>query len=64
MERQRLTGERDRLASSLAASRSKLENETFLSKAPAEVVEREREKLADMGERYAKLEDLLAGLND
>ena len=64
VERQRLTGERDRLASSLAASRSKLENETFLSKAPAEVVEREREKMADMGERYAKLEDLLAGLND
>ncbi|MFC1628104.1 valine--tRNA ligase [Gemmatimonadota bacterium] len=63
VERGRLAGERDRLSSSLTASRSKLANEIFLSKAPVEVVEREREKLADMGERYAKLEELLAGLN-
>ncbi len=63
VERKRLTAERDRLASWRAASTSKLENETFLGKAPAEVVEREREKLADMGERYAKLEELLNGLN-
>ncbi|MFC1499883.1 valine--tRNA ligase [Candidatus Zixiibacteriota bacterium] len=63
VERGRLTAERDRLSSSLAASASKLENETFLDKAPPEVVEREREKLADMSERYTKLEELLAGLN-
>ncbi len=54
-ERRRLVDELDRLSSLLAAARGKLENAGFLERAPAEVVEREREKAVSLQERYDRL---------
>ncbi|MGW8282788.1 MAG: valine--tRNA ligase, partial [Gemmatimonadota bacterium] len=54
-ERRRLIDELDRLSSLLAAARGKLENAGFLERAPAEVVEREREKAVSLQERYDRL---------
>ncbi|MEX2584447.1 MAG: valine--tRNA ligase [Gemmatimonadota bacterium] len=54
-ERARLRGELDRIASQEVATRKRLENESFVSRAPAEVVEREREKLASFSEQTEKL---------
>jgi len=62
VERKRLSGERDRLKALIEGSRAKLENDSFLNRAPAEVVERERDKVATMMERNEKVEDLLAAL--
>ena len=41
----RLGAEADRLAGLLASQRKKLDNQQFVSRAPADVVAREREKL-------------------
>jgi valyl-tRNA synthetase len=54
-ERERLAAELERLGSLLAGARSKLENPGFLSGAPAEVVQREREKAASLEQRHARL---------
>ncbi|MFC1660877.1 valine--tRNA ligase [Gemmatimonadota bacterium] len=54
-ERARLEGEIDRLTSQLAGAESKLENQGFLEKAPEEVVSKEREKAASLGEQLTKL---------
>ena len=51
----RLTGERDRLG-------GKLSNEGFTSRAPADVVEKERAKLRQMEEEHAQIEGKLAKL--
>ncbi|HWF43149.1 MAG TPA: valine--tRNA ligase [Candidatus Kapabacteria bacterium] len=55
--------ERDRLAKELARIRlqieqvsSKLENESFVSRAPVQVIEKEREKLVSYGSQIEKLE--------
>ena len=61
-ERERLRGELadiDRNRGRLAA---RLSDERFLSRAPAEVVERERERLAGIEERKARAQDVLARL--
>jgi valyl-tRNA synthetase len=54
-ERQRLVSELDRLSGLLSATRSKLENPGFLGSAPAEVVERERDKATSLEQRYERL---------
>ena len=54
-ERERLAAELERIGSLLAGARSKLENPGFLSGAPAEVVQREREKAASLEQRHARL---------
>ena len=54
-ERQRLMSELDRLSGLLSAARSKLENPGFLGSAPAEVVERERDKATSLEQRYERL---------
>jgi valyl-tRNA synthetase len=60
-ERQKANGnvdaERDRLRKEIARAEGMLANERFVSKAPAEVVEAEREKL----ERYRRELDSLGG---
>jgi valyl-tRNA synthetase len=60
-ERQRTNGdaeaERDRLQKEIARAEQMLANERFTSKAPAEVVEAEREKLA----RYRRELDAIGG---
>ena len=61
-ERERLRGEIadiDRNREQLAA---RLSDERFLSRAPAEVVERERERLASIEERKGRAEDVLGRL--
>ncbi len=54
-ERQRVTEELEKLESLLDATRARLANERFLSGAPEEVVEREREKARSFEERRGRL---------
>jgi valyl-tRNA synthetase len=51
----RLGTEMDRLSGAIRAQESKLGNEQFTAKAPAQVVEREREKLAAWREQAGAL---------
>jgi len=63
-ERARLRKEIDRVSKLLEGTKRKLENESFLSKAPKEVVENERAKLAGFGDTIGKLEGSLRNLAD
>jgi valyl-tRNA synthetase len=60
--RQRFTAEIEEMAKGIASSEKLLANEDFLAKAPAQVVERERDKLADYRQRQAKLQERLRSL--
>ncbi len=51
----RLTKERERLARAIESQQKKLANEQFTSRAPADVVGRERDKLADWSEQLGEL---------
>ncbi|MCH7751210.1 MAG: class I tRNA ligase family protein, partial [Planctomycetes bacterium] len=61
-ERARLEKERDQLAKFTKSIAGKLGNENFVSRAPAEVVQAERDKLAEAGEQLAAVEAALAKL--
>ncbi|HEU4556270.1 MAG TPA: valine--tRNA ligase [Longimicrobium sp.] len=61
-ERKRLRDEAARLEGLATGTEKKLANEGFVAKAPAEVVEREREKLAGFREQVEKLRGKLAAL--
>jgi valyl-tRNA synthetase len=61
-ERQRLSAEIKEVTQAIARSERLLANEDFLAKAPAQVVEREREKLASYRQRQAKLQERLESL--
>jgi valyl-tRNA synthetase len=61
-ERERLRGELERTASLASSARKRLENEGFVSRAPAEVVQREREKLQSVEEQHEKLARTLRAL--
>lgn len=61
-ETKRLKGERDNLAKFIKSIGGKLSNENFVSRAPAEVVEAERAKLAEAEEQLAAVEAALAKL--
>jgi len=61
-EKKRLSGERDNLAKFVQSIGGKLSNENFVSRAPAEVVEAERAKLAEAEEQLAAVESALAKL--
>jgi len=63
VERERLSKEVERLTAALRGAEGKLDNQQFLQRAPAEVVERESEKRDDISKRLQKVEDLLAGLS-
>jgi valyl-tRNA synthetase len=54
-ERERLGKERDRLEGNIARLRGKLSNENFTSKAPVDVVNVERDKLAAEEDAYEKV---------
>jgi valyl-tRNA synthetase len=58
-ERERLSVEIQRLSEQLKGVRGKLENEAFVSKAPEEVVARERQKQASFQEQMGKLQEKL-----
>jgi valyl-tRNA synthetase len=61
-ERQRLQKEMDKLAGEIVKLDKKLSNEQFLAKAPEEVVEEQRERLADSRQAVAKLQSALERL--
>jgi len=63
-ERQRLIAEIEEVTKGIAGSEKLLANEDFLAKAPAQVVDRERNKLADYRQRQAKLQERLRSLQD
>ena len=63
-ERKRLKKEQARVVKDLDARKRKLSNESFLSKAPPEVVEKERTIQSDLAERLNRLEEMLATLGD
>jgi len=63
-ERQRLTMEIEEVVEGIAGSEELLANEDFLAKAPAQVVKREREKLAGYRQRQVKLQERLQSLQD
>jgi len=54
-ERERLTKEVDRIAQEMTKARAKLENESFVARAPAAVVDQERKRLADFESTSEKL---------
>ncbi|MCR5467669.1 MAG: valine--tRNA ligase [Lachnospiraceae bacterium] len=62
-EKERLTKEKERLTKELARSRGMLNNEKFISKAPAEKVNEEKEKLAKYEQMMQQVEAQLASLN-
>ncbi len=51
----RVTKDHEKLAALIEGKRKKLSNENFVARAPADVVEKEREQLAEMEERLAAL---------
>jgi valyl-tRNA synthetase len=61
-ERSRLRSELERIGTQEEATAKRLGNDSFVSRAPAEVVEREREKLASFAEQRDKLSRSLAVL--
>jgi valyl-tRNA synthetase len=61
-ERERIGAEIDGIERLLRASRGKLADERFVSRAPAEVVAREREKAADLERSLERLRELRASL--
>ncbi len=62
LERQRLAKERGELAEYIHGLAGKLSNDGFVSKAPPAVVQRERERLAELQEKLAAIERNLAEL--
>ncbi len=62
VERQRIEKEIARLLNSYNGVRKKLENENFVSKAPAEVIEREKQKMNDWQKALEKLQSILEDL--
>ncbi len=62
VERARIEKEIARILGSFNSVRKKLENESFVSKAPAEVIERERMKMADWQKALEKLQTILDDL--
>ena len=61
-ERARLADELQQLSESLGRVSTRLEDEQFLSKAPEDVIDRERQRLVAGRDRYARIEDMLARL--
>jgi valyl-tRNA synthetase len=58
-ERQRLAKEMDQVRKAIGRSEALLANEGFTKRAPEEVVQREREKLAGLKEKAEKLQEHL-----
>ncbi len=61
-EQKRLQAELKAIHDSVARSQQILGNENFVNKAPADVVQRERDKLADLQEQAANLQERLSAL--
>jgi valyl-tRNA synthetase len=61
-EKRRLTKEHDRVSAFIERARAKLASQDFVNKAPAEVVEQQREKLAEFEQKLSKLDESLSSL--
>jgi len=61
-ERARLAAELEKIQQEIARAEKLLGNEDFVSKAPAEVVDKERAKLKDHRQRHSKLKERLLDL--
>ena len=61
-ERERLAKEIKRLEGEVAKAEAKLGNESFVSRAPANVVEQERQRLQEFGATLARLREQMARL--
>lgn len=61
-ERERLTKELDRVQAEMEKAQAKLANSNFLARAPAKVVEQEKERLASFGATLGKLKEQLQKL--
>jgi len=61
-ERKRFSAEMDRIQGDIARLEARLKDEKFISKAPANIVEREEDRLAAHKERLARLKEKLAQL--
>ncbi len=62
-EKARLSKEIERLANEISKARSKLSNESFVARAPAEVVSQEKIRLSDFEQNHRKLIAQLERLN-
>ena len=58
----RLRKEKEKCLSDIAFVEKKLQNESFVAKAPAQVVEAERKKIEVSRQHLAKLEESIAAL--
>ena len=63
VERARIEKELSRLLNSFNGVRKKLENENFVSKAPKEVIEHEKQKMGDWEKALVKLQNILEDLD-
>ncbi len=63
-ELKRLTRQKETLEKGIRGIQGKLGNENFLNKAPAEVVQRERERLEELGGELDGVNEALAALGD
>ena len=61
-ERSRLSGERDKLLKFVCSLEGKLNNENFVSRAPADVVQQQRDKLVEVRGQLSAVEAALAKL--
>ena len=62
-ERERLGKERDKHLGFIKSKEAKLGNESFVSRAPADVVQRERDQLEQLREQLAAIDEALAALS-
>jgi valyl-tRNA synthetase len=63
-ERTRLTKEQGKISKQIAGSEKKLSNEKFLSRAPEDVVAKEKEKIEEARTRLVKIDEALARLKE
>ena len=61
-ERARLGKEATRLETEISKANGKLSNQNFVAKAPAAVIEQERQRVADFGATLTKIREQLARL--
>ena len=62
-EKARISKELEKISTEIKRSQAKLSNESFVQRAPADVVQQEKERLADWQSKKEHLETMLAALS-